>query len=59
LQNLEKRGYFKEYDNEYDKKKNFFYLGSENNWKNLLDKKIIDEIETNFSAEMKELGYLK
>jgi hypothetical protein len=34
-------------------------LGPENDWKNLLDKKMIDEIETKFSAEMKELGYLK
>jgi hypothetical protein len=40
------------------KKKKFFNLGPENNWKNLQDKKIINEIETNFSAEMKELGYL-
>ena len=39
-------------------KKKFFNLGPENNWKNLQDKKIINEIETNFSAEMKELGYL-
>ncbi len=60
LQNLEEKGYFNE--NAYEtvnKKKNFFYLGPENDWKNLLDKKMIDEIETKFSAEMKELGYLK
>ena len=41
------------------KKKKFFNLGPENNWKNLLDKKTMNEIETKFSAEMKELGYLK
>ena len=60
LQNLEEKGYFNE--NAYEtvnKKKNFFYLGPENDWKNLLDKKMIDEIETKFSAEMKELGYLE
>ena len=59
LRNLEENGYFDE--NAYEtigKKKKFFNLGPENNWKNLQDKKIINEIETNFSAEMKELGYL-
>jgi hypothetical protein len=59
LRNLEENGYFDE--NAYKtigKKKKFFNLGPENNWKNLQDKKIINEIETNFSAEMKELGYL-
>ena len=59
LRNLEEGGYFDE--NAYEtigKKKKFFNLGPENNWKNLQDKKIINEIETNFSAEMKELGYL-
>ena len=39
-------------------KKNF-NLGPENDWKNSLNKKIIDEIESKFSTEMKELGYLK
>ena len=59
LRNLEECGYFDEnaYEN-IGKKKKFFNLGPENNWKNLQDKKIINEIETKFSAEMKELGYL-
>jgi len=60
LKNLEEKGYFNE--NAYEtvnKKKKFFNLGPENKWKNLLDKKILEEIETKFSAEMKELGYLK
>ncbi|WP_435088157.1 sulfotransferase domain-containing protein [Candidatus Pelagibacter bacterium nBUS_29] len=60
LKNLEEKGYFNE--NAYEiinKKIKFFNLGPENNWKKLLDKKIIEEIETKFSAEMKELGYLK
>jgi len=59
LKNLEEKGSFKE--NAYesiDKKKKFFNLGPENNWENTLDKKIKDEIESKFSAEMKELGYL-
>jgi hypothetical protein len=59
LKNLEEKGYFKE--NAYEsinKKKKFFNLGPENKWENLLDKKIIDEIENKFSTEMKELGYL-
>ena len=59
LRNLEEGGYFDE--NAYEtigKKKKFFNLGPENNWKNLQDKKIINEIETKLSAEMKELGYL-
>jgi hypothetical protein len=59
LQNLEEKGFFNE--NAYEtnqKKKKFFNLGPENNWENLLDKKIIDEIETKFSDVMKELEYL-
>ena len=36
----------------------FFNLGKENNWRNILSKKIIDEIEKEFKIEMKELGYL-
>ena len=37
---------------------NFFNLGPENNYKNLLDKKISKEIEKKFYSEMKELGYI-
>ena len=59
LKNLEEKGYFNEnaYENT-DKRKKFFNLGPENNWKNLLNKKIVNEIETKFSTEMKELGYI-
>ena len=60
LKNLEEKGYFNE--NAYEKinkKKKFFNLGPENNWENLLKKEIINEIEKKFSAEMKELEYLK
>jgi hypothetical protein len=60
LKNLEEKGDFNE--NAYEsinKKKKFFNLGPKNDWKNILDKKIIGEIETKFAAEMKDLGYLK
>ncbi len=36
----------------------FFHLGPKNNWKDLLDKSIKDEIEVSFKNEMKDLGYL-
>ena len=37
---------------------NFFNLGPENNYKNLLDEKVSKEIEKKFYSEMKELGYI-
>ena len=36
----------------------FFNLGSENKWQNLLNKQIIENIETSFKEEMTELKYL-
>ena len=36
----------------------FFNLGSENKWQNLLNKEIIEDIETSFKREMTELKYL-
>ena len=59
LKHLEEKGNVSE--NAYEtvnKKKKFFNLGPKNNWENILDKKIKDEIENNLSEEMKELGYL-
>ena len=41
-----------------NKKINFFHQGKKNDWKKLLDKKIVEKIENNFSKEMKELKYL-
>ncbi len=38
--------------------KKFFYLGPENNWKYILDKQTIENIEKVFKNEMIELGYL-
>tara|TARA_B110000003_G_C16610810_1_gene519348 strand:- start:156 stop:986 length:831 start_codon:yes stop_codon:yes gene_type:complete len=39
-------------------KNKFFYLGPDNNWENLLNSKVKQEIEMNFENEMKELNYL-
>ena len=38
--------------------KKFFHLGKKNNWKELLDLKLKEELEKNFEKEMTELGYL-
>ena len=60
LKQLENKGNFKEnVIDEFGIHKNFFYLGPENKWQNILDKKIIYEIENKLSKEMVELGYLK
>ena len=40
------------------KKKSFFNLGPENNWKKILDGKVRIKIEKAFKDEMEELGYL-
>ena len=45
-------------DKNTGKRKNFFNLGPQNNWRKLLDKKIINKIEISFEKEMIELGYL-
>lgn len=45
-------------DKKTNKKKTFFNLGPENNWKNILDKEIVDKIEFRFESTMKELGYI-
>ena len=39
-------------------KNKFFYLGKENNWKNLLNSKMAEKIRVVFSKEMKELEYI-
>ena len=41
------------------KKIKFFNLGKKNDWKTLLDKKLIKKIESCFKNEMNELGYLQ
>jgi len=39
-------------------KKKFFHLGKKNDWRNLLDPKIYEKINMEFSSEMKELEYI-
>ena len=60
LKKLEKLGLFGESvaDKKSGGKKDFFYLGPENDWKKLLDNKISKEIEQKFQNDMKELKYL-
>ena len=36
----------------------FFYLGPKNDWQNILDEKIKEDIEISFRNEMQDLGYL-
>ena len=45
-------------DKNSEKKKPFFNLGPENNWKKILDGKVRIKIEKVFKDEMEELGYL-
>ena len=61
LQGMEREKGFLESvkDNETGKKKKFFYLGPKNDWNYILDSKIVDDINTKFEIEMKELGYLQ
>ena len=43
---------------ETGKKETFFNLGPKNDWRNILDESISDEINKRFESEMKELGYI-
>ena len=59
LKNMENNYGFTESSISKDGEKNkFFFLGPKNDWTKLLDKEIINEINKEFSVEMKELGYL-
>ena len=59
MQNLEKKGLFKEYvKSENNTKIKFFNLGPKNDWKLYLNKEIVEEINFKFKKEMEELGYL-
>jgi hypothetical protein len=44
--------------NELGEKKQFFFLGPKNNWKNYLKQENVEKINLNFKDEMEELGYL-
>ena len=58
LSNLEdKNGFVESIKSSDNKRKKFFNLGPKNNWKEMLDKKYVKEIESSFNSEMKELGY--
>ena len=59
LQKLEdKNGFIESIKDLKNKRKKFFNLGPGNNWKKILDKKFVNEIENSFKDEMKELGYI-
>lgn len=59
LRNIEdKNGFIESIEDPENKKKKFFNLGPNNNWKKNLEKKFIDRIEKSFNNEMKELGYI-
>ena len=59
LSNKEKNeGFIESVDHKVSGKKlKFFNLGKKNDWKNLLDPKIEEQIRFKFNKEMKELGY--
>ena len=60
MQNLEKKLGFEEAEinNKTGKKVRFFNLGPNNKWKDKLDLKIKNKIESELKKEMTELGYL-
>ncbi len=60
LQKLEKDGFFDEnaFNSKIGVEKQFFHLGVKNNWKKMLNKKMLSKIENTFHKEMLELGYL-
>ena len=58
LKRQEEEGKFNEKVADEMSKKDFFYLGKRNNWRELLNKNYIDEINREFNTEMKELGYI-
>ena len=60
LKKMEEEGqFFENAKNKFTKDKvNFFHLGPDNKWQDILDEKIINELEKNFYKEMRELGYL-
>tara|TARA_B100001250_G_C19674036_1_gene732809 strand:- start:212 stop:1072 length:861 start_codon:yes stop_codon:yes gene_type:complete len=51
-------GFAEAAENRSGGKNKFFYLGPKNNWEEILDKEIAEEICSKFEPEMKELGYL-
>jgi hypothetical protein len=59
LQELEKKDKFPEAKKDLNNQDiTFFKYGTKNDWKKTLSNELINKIETAFSKEMKELGYL-
>ena len=54
----QEHGFIESAANQDGTKQKFFYLGAKNDWRKLLNKKLIEEINIEFENEMKELGYL-
>ena len=59
MKKMENEGFFEEASKDIDGKSiPFFGHGKKGRWKNSLEKKIVEEIESKFQKEMQELGYL-
>ena len=59
LQSMEKKyGFTESSTNNEGKKNKFFYLGPSNDWNNILEGNLVEEINKKYSTEMSELGYL-
>tara|TARA_B110000014_G_C19815013_1_gene423022 strand:- start:215 stop:679 length:465 start_codon:yes stop_codon:yes gene_type:complete len=54
----EKEGFEEASEESKDTNIKFFNLGPKNNWKDIVDKKLIHKIEKTFKKEMEELNYL-
>ena len=57
---MESKGLFGEsnFNKKTGKLNTFFNKGPNNRWENLVNKKIIEDLEKNFLNEMKELNYI-
>ena len=60
MKNMESKGLFGEsnFNKKTGKLNTFFNKGPNNRWENLVDKKIIEDLEKNFLNEMRELNYI-
>ena len=59
MKKYEEKGLFAENSfDKNDKKIKFFNHGKEGNWKNVLSKELVLNIEEKFQKEMKELEYI-
>ena len=59
LQSMEQKyGFTESTTNNEGGKNKFFYLGPSNDWNNILESNLVEEINKKYSTEMRELGYL-